>query len=255
MGAPNITRTTARPQPRLIIAGPAKVGKSTFGASMPNPIFVRTEDGTNGMDVDAFDVLSSFEQCIEQLKWIATGQHQYQTIIIDALDGLERLIWAKVVEDHNAQQPQKPITSIEEIGYAKGYIFALAHWQRLIGALTYLRNKGLAICLLCHTHQRRVSPPDMEEFERYEPRIHHKTLGLLVEWADLIGFAQLETRTKATESGKRQGVTTGRRMLHCSESAAYVAGNRYAIEESLPLAWDALSPLLGISITTANNKE
>jgi hypothetical protein len=241
--------------PRLIIAGPAKVGKTTFGASMPKPNFERTEDGTNGMDVDAFDVLPDYTTCLEQLRWLAKGEHQYQTLVIDALDGLERLIWSQVVLDHNAANPAKPIKSIEDIGFAKGYIFALTYWQRLVSALTYLRDQGMAICMLCHTHQRRVSPPDMEEFERYEPRIHHKALGLLVEWADLIGFAQLETRTKATESGKRQGVTTGRRMLHCSESAAYVAGNRYGIESSLPLAWDELSPLLGISTTTANNKE
>lgn len=243
MPMPNITKTTSRPAPRLIIAGPAKVGKSTFGASMPSPIFIRTEDGTNGMDVDAFDIIKSFDDAMTQLRALAKEEHAYQTVVIDALDGLERHIWSAVVAEYN-MTAKNSVENIEDIGYAKGYIFALSFWQRLIAALTYLRDKGINICLIAHTHQRKVTPPDMEEYERYEPRIHHKALGLLVEWADLIGFARVEMRTKESASGKRQGLSTGRRLLHVSESAAYVAGNRYGIEDDLELNWAALAPLL-----------
>lgn len=243
MPLPNITRTTERPKPRLIIAGPAKIGKSTFAALMPKPIFIRTEDGTNGMDVDAFDVIASFDDAMQQIRALATEAHDYETVVIDALHGLERHIWAQVVKDYN-ETAKRRVDSIESIEYAKGYIFALPYWQKLIGALTYLRDKGMNICLIAHTHQKRVTPPDMEEYERYEPRIHHKALGILVEWADLIGFARMETRTKEGSSGKRQGISTGRRLLHVSESAAYVAGNRYGIEDDLELSWAALAPLL-----------
>ena len=243
MPLPNITRTTERPKPRLIIAGPAKIGKSTFAASMPKPIFVRTEDGTNGMDVDAFDVIKSFDDAMAQLRALATEAHDYETVVIDALDGLERHIWAAVCIEYN-KSAKNPVANIEDIGYAKGYIFALSYWQKLISALTYLRDKGMNVCLIAHTHQRKVTPPDMEEYERYEPRIHHKALGILTEWADLIGFARMEMRTKESTNGKRQGLSTGRRLLHVAESAAYVAGNRYGIEDDLELSWAALAPLL-----------
>ena len=147
-----------------------------------------------------------------------------------------------VVEDNKTAKNQ--IVSIEDIGYARGYIFALSYWQKLISALTYLRDKGMNICLIAHTHQKRVSPPDMEEYERYEPRIHHKALGILTEWADLIGFARMEMRTREADNGKRQGISTGRRLLHVSEAAAYVAGNRYGITEDILLSWNELEPLL-----------
>lgn len=237
---PNITRTTARLPTRIIVAGPAKVGKSTFASGMPAPIFLRTEDGTNGMDIDAFDVLTSFDEAMAQLRALATEQHDYQTVVIDALDGLERLIWPAVIERYN-ETAKKPVASIESIEYAKGYILALLYWQMLLNALTYLRNKGMRICLICHTHQRKVTPPDLPEYERYEPRIHHKALAMLVEWADLIGFACIETRTKEGDDGRIRGLSTGRRLLHCAESAAYVAGNRYGITASLNLAWPDLA--------------
>ena len=246
MPLPNITRTTARPPPRLLIGGQAKVGKSTFAAGMPAPIFIRTEDGTNGMDVDAFDVVQSWDMAITQLRSLATEEHDYRTVVIDALDGLERVIWAQVVADYNASA-KREVASIEAIEYAKGYIFALQYWQRLLDALTYLRNKrGMMVCLIAHTHQRRVNSPDLPEYERYEPRLHHKALGMVTEWCDLIGFARIETRTREVD-GRTQGITTGRRMLHCTESAAYIAGNRYGIDDAaIPLTWADLAPHLGV---------
>lgn len=239
-----ITRTSQRKPPRIMVAGPAKVGKSTFAASMPAPIFIRSEDGTNGMDVDAFPVLQSFDDCMAQLRHLAKPGHGYQTVVIDALDGLERVIWHAVVADYNATSSKRQVESIESIEYAKGFVFALAYWERVLKALTYLRDQGMLICLLAHTHQRRVTPPDLPEYERYEPRLHHKALAMIVEWLDLIGFARMETRTKEVD-GRTQGVTTGRRMLYCSESAAYVAGNRYGIENPLELSWPALSQAIG----------
>jgi hypothetical protein len=139
------------------------------------------------------------------------------------------------------------VESVESIEYAKGYIFALSYWQRLLGALTYLRDrKGMMSCLICHTHQKRCQPPDLPEFERYEPRLHHKALGMIVEWCDLIGFARIETRTKEVD-GKTQGLLTGRRLLYCHEAAAYVAGNRYGITDAVPFTWADLAPHLGVS--------
>jgi hypothetical protein len=177
---------------------------------------------------------------MSQLRALATEAHEYQTVVIDALDGLERLVWPAVVAQYN-ETAKKPVTSIEGIEYARGYILALVFWQKLLAALTYLRNKGMRVCLIAHTHQRKVTPPDLPEYERYEPRIHHKALAMLVEWADLIGFACIETRTKEGDDGRIRGLSTGRRLLHCAESAAYVAGNRYGITAPTNLAWAELA--------------
>ncbi len=39
--------------PRILMHGLPKVGKSTFASQLPNPVFLPTEDGLNGLDVQA----------------------------------------------------------------------------------------------------------------------------------------------------------------------------------------------------------
>lgn len=40
--------------PRIMIYGSEGVGKSTFGASAPSPIFIQTEDGLGELDSTSF---------------------------------------------------------------------------------------------------------------------------------------------------------------------------------------------------------
>jgi hypothetical protein len=251
MPLPNITRTSDRGPLRLIAYGQPKVGKTTMAAGSPSPIFLRTEDGTHGLDVDAFDLLSSYQQAMDQLVALAKEEHQYQTVVVDGLDGIERLIWAEVVPLYNASA-KRPVKDISEIPYKAGYDTALAFWQRFINGLDYLRVKrSMGVICLAHSIQRKVSPPDLDEYERYEPRIHHKAMSLITGWSDIIGFARHETIVRESANGKGQGIGTGRRLLCVAENPAYVAGNRYSIDKELPLTWAALNA----AITTTINKE
>lgn len=222
-----IIKTTERLPPRIIIHGGPGVGKTTLGANAPSPIFLRTENGTEGLGVDAYAVSKTWDEFFSDFTDLAKSDHTYKTVVIDALDGLERLIWHKVAQDNGKK-------SIEEIGYAKGYIFALDYWQRIIDGLTFLRErKGMNCLLLCHSIVKRHASPDLEEFDRYQPRLHDKAMGLLIEWADLIGFARSETVVRETEGGRAQGVATGRRTISCQDAAAFVGKNRYHITKPI----------------------
>ena len=50
----SISKTTALSAPRLLLYGSAGVGKTTFAAQAPKPIFLFTEDGAGTLNVDAF---------------------------------------------------------------------------------------------------------------------------------------------------------------------------------------------------------
>ena len=59
----------ARP-PRIMIYGSEGIGKSTFAALVPNPVFVQTEDGLSEIDCSKFPLgrasttsFSSFRRC------------------------------------------------------------------------------------------------------------------------------------------------------------------------------------------------
>lgn len=170
----DIQPTHRQQPPRILVHGVPGIGKSTFGASLPAPIFIQAEDGLDGVEAQAFPLAQSFDDVMEQLKAIyEEGQGTYQTVVIDTIDAMERLIWAKVSADNK-------VDSIEGIPYGKGYIFALAYWEKLLQTLNFLRQNGFIICLLCHTSVKRFQSPTTDAYDRYELSLHKGSSALLV---------------------------------------------------------------------------
>ena len=230
------TRRAAQP-PRVVIHGPHGVGKSTLGANAYAPIFLPLEDGLTGLEVDAFPQLRTWPEVKEALRSLETEAHDFGTAVIDSLDWLEPIIWAELCRKHD-----KP--SVESFGYGKGYTEALPMWRDFLDTLDRLRAKGMAVILIAHSEIKRFDAPDSDPFDRYGIKLHKGASALVQEWADVIGFAQFETTIKKTESGfgavKTRGIGTGRRLLHVVEKPAYVAKNRYGMDDTIPLDWTAL---------------
>lgn len=113
-----------RPAPRrVLLYGTQGIGKSTFAACAPKPIFIQTEDGLGEIDCDKFPLAKAFGHVMKTLTALYTERHDYRTVVVDSLDWLERLIWGEVCRE-------KAVGSIEDIGYAKGYVFSLTQSGR-----------------------------------------------------------------------------------------------------------------------------
>lgn len=234
----SISRTSRNSlPPRVVVHGDGGVGKTTFAASAYKPIFLPFEDGLDGIEVDAFPRLASYQDAVDAIASLASGEHDYDTAVIDSLDWLEPLVWAEV-----ARQAGK--NSIEDIPYGKGYAEALPLWRKLLDGLNYLREtRGMATILIAHSQIKRFEAPDSDAFDRYEIKLHKGANALVREWADVIGFAHHETMVKKETSGfqtRARGMSTGRRLLRVVETPACIAKNRYALPEVIPLSWDAL---------------
>ena len=87
----SITRGKESCPPRIFLYGQEGVGKSTFGGSAPNPIFIQTEDGLSEIEASKFPLAESYEEALRYLEAIRDGEHEFQTLVIDSLDWLERL--------------------------------------------------------------------------------------------------------------------------------------------------------------------
>ena len=118
---------------RVMLYGTHGIGKSTFASRAPKPVFIQTEDGLGEIDCDKFPLTTTFDQAMQALSELYTDKHAYRTVVVDSLDWLERLIWAEVCRKRNVE-------SIEDIGYAKGYVFALTQWREFLEGLSALRN-------------------------------------------------------------------------------------------------------------------
>jgi len=234
----SIVTGPAMAPPRCLLYGPAGVGKTTFASTAPAPIFIQTEDGADVVGAARFPVAKSYEDVEQAIGTLATEAHDYSTVVVDSLDWLEQLIWRRVCDVHK-------ISSIEDLGYGKGYVHALDVWRSFLDGLNHLRNnKNMAVIMLAHCHIKRFEDPATEAYDRYEIKLHRKAGDVCMESADLIGFATYRTSTKKIDGGFGRKVTravgTGERVLRTSERPAFVAKSRYPISEELPLSWDAL---------------
>ncbi len=114
---------------------------STFGAMAPAPIFIPTEDGLADIECARFPLAQAFEDVMAAITALYTESHDYQTVVIDSLDWLERLIWAEVVRRKPSTEKGRSVTSIEDYGFSKGYVFALEPWQEVLDGFSALRNE------------------------------------------------------------------------------------------------------------------
>lgn len=85
---------------RIMVYGTHGIGKSTFAAQAPGAVFISTEDGIADIDCDSFPICKTLEQFGGCLDMLLREEHSYQTVAIDSLDWLERLIWQFVCDKH-----------------------------------------------------------------------------------------------------------------------------------------------------------
>lgn len=236
-----IQRGKASKPPRILIYGTEGIGKSTFGAEAPRPIFIQTEDGLDEINCDRFPLATSYEQVSAALQELRTAEHDYESVVIDSLDWLERLVWDSLCQEYG-------VSSIEKVdgGYARGYTHALKHWREIITHLNALRNqKGMVVVLIAHSKVERFEDPEAASYDRYSPRLHKHAGALVSEWCDAVLFATRRIRTQSEDAGfsrKRNiahAVGRDERILRCVGGPSCVAKNRYGITDELPLSWSA----------------
>lgn len=226
------TGISSRP-PRILIFGPHGIGKSTFGASAPAPIFLPTEDGLTTIDIPHFPVATALPQVWEAIGALIKENHDYKTFVVDTLDWLEKLIWSAVCEEHKTD-------AIEGIGYGKGYNYALTHWDRFIRGLDKLRDKGMAVVLLAHSSIQTYNPPDNTPYDRHAIKLHKTASAKIEEWCDAVLFVNYRVFVK-TEKGKSSGKATGgERILYTSPNPAYKTKNRYGLPEEVDFNFNTL---------------
>lgn len=228
-------------QPILtLIYGPDGLGKSTFGSEAPNPIFLGTERGTYSLDVARFPAVHSLKDFNQALTELLTEEHPYKTLVIDSLDWLEPLVWEQVVFD----QEKTNIKSIEDIGYARGYIYALDYWRSMQGKLTQLRDKGMNIVLVAHATVKEAKDPSVQaDYNRYQLKLHDKAAALWREYVDSLLFINLEVATAKDDKGKMRAYGDGTRFLFTETRPAFHAKNRdnlpFQIQAPLGGSWQA----------------
>lgn len=217
-----ITRGKSQDAPRIVLYGMEGIGKSTFAANFPNPVFVQTEDGLGQIDCAKFPLCQKGRDALDQLTALANEPNDFQTVVLDSLDWLERLIWDDVCA-------QNKVDSIEHIGYGKGYVMALTSWRIILDVLTELHNQRKIVLLLAHAVAEDYTDPEVTGLKRFTPRLHKTARSLIAEYVDLVLLATRKFGAATGESGNNP------RIVRTEPSPYQVAKSRYAIPAELPL--------------------
>ena len=229
--------------PRIEVYGVEGIGKSSFAASAPNSVFIQTENGLSEIDCHKFPLANSFSDVMEALNALYQEKHDFQTVAIDSLDWLERLIFDEVCREYGVRSVEKA-----DGGYSRGYVHALTHWRKIIGFLEALRDeKGMACILIAHSKIEKFEDPESSAYDRYSPRLHKHANALISEWVDAVLFATRKFRTQKEDAGFNRertiaaplGADGGERILRTVGGPACVAKNRFNLPAELPLSWDA----------------
>lgn len=229
----SIQKNTALKAPRVMIYGVEGIGKSTFAAGAPNPIFIMTEDGLGTLQVDHFPIATSTSDVMNAIGTLYTEKHDFQTVVIDSLDWLENIIWREIEEKHDAK----------DLAYGKGAVIAAEQWRKVLDGLDSLRiDRNMAVILIAHTTIKRFDSPEVEPYDRYQPKLQERSSAVIREWSDAVLFANYKTIIKKDDVGfnktNTRGFSTGERLLFTSERPAYMAKNRYNLPDSIPMSWD-----------------
>jgi hypothetical protein len=219
--------------PRVVLYGTHGVGKSTFAAAADSPVFIQTEEGLDALDVTAFPLSRSYEDVMECIKSLCVEEHEFQTVALDSADWLEQLIWKKVATSHK-------VASIEDIGYGKGYIYAVELWHDILEGFDMLRNeKNMQVFILAHSQIKRFDDPLADSYDRYTLDLHKGGASVISEWCDVLAFANYTVATVKEELGFKQkrtrAVGAGTRVIHTQERPGWVAKSRWSLPDTMDL--------------------
>ncbi|MCK1187778.1 ATP-binding protein [Streptococcus uberis] len=240
-----ITRGKRARAQRVVIYGPEGIGKSSFAAQFPEPLFIDTEGSTDNMDVARMDDKpTSYTMLKNQIAFVKANPTCCKTLIIDTIDWAESLI----VDDVCAQHGKK---GIEDFGYGNGYTYVREEMGRFLNLLQDLIEVGINIVLTAHAQMRKFEQPDETgAYDRYELKLGKKTSSqtapLVKEWADMVLFANYKTVVMTTDTNKKKA-TGGQRVIYTQHHPAWDAKNRHGLPEEIPLDYGAIAHIFNVS--------
>lgn len=242
-----ITRGIKARAQKVVIYGPEGIGKSSFAAQFPDPVFIDTEGSTDNMDVARLDKPSSWTMLLNEIAFIKANPDSCKTLVVDTIDWAESL----AVESVCAQHGKK---GIEDFGWGNGYTYVREEIGRFLNSLSELIDLGINVVLTAHAQIKTFTQPDeMGSYDRYELKLGKKTSSqtapLVKEWADMVLFCNYETIVMTDEKSKKSKAQGGQRVMYTQHHPAWDAKNRHNLPNKLPLDYAGIAHIFNVQPT------
>ena len=249
----SISADTIERPPRIIINGLAKIGKSTFASSAPNPIVIaiQGEDGIDAINVATWRddkkrpiPCRSITELFQRIEQLSTAEHSYRTVVIDSATTLDRLVLQEALIREGVKEP---INLGGGYGHQSDTICKI--WMEISECFEWLRNeRDMTVIMTGHVVVKTSKNPLVDKYDAYSMDINTKAGEMLFQVFDCLLFANKKVNTSEEDAGfnrkRRIAIDNTRkdRKIYTQAHPSYPAGGRGVygmLPNEIDLCWES----------------
>lgn len=239
----------------VLLYGEPGSGKSTWASQSPSPIFIASDE-IDELDVDRMPKVTTYKDAIDQLDWLVKESHGYNTVVIDTIDAIEKIIHQEILDKEKSDKTRS--MNKAQGGYGNAYAVATDYMIGIKNKLSILRDKrDMNIIILCHSDTKVTNDPLLgDSYTEYYLTLHHKVGSLFVDWVSAVLFLAFDVSKSEND---KFAYGNGDRYLYTQKKPGFIAKNRYHLpavleakeEESFRPFYDGYNSYFDNSVDTS----
>lgn len=223
----------------IVVVGTPGVGKSSFAAKAPRPIFLGADE-TGELDIDRMPRPKSYVELLSQLDHLIKNKGlEYQSVVIDTLDSVEQMVHQELL----ASDPKKTGSMIAAHGgYGKALDMSASRLTDLRERLKTLRDQhGMNVIIVAHAKKATATDSILGmSYDTQEMALHAKAQAIFADWVSAVLFATYIIHPQAgTNTDKIFAMGEGKRVLLTEKRPGHIGKNRFSLPYEMDLDFNA----------------
>ncbi len=226
---------------RLVVCGTEGVGKTSFAAYAPKPVFIMTRGETglitlmnHGLipETSHFPPVMAWADLLNVVQALKDEPHDHKTLVIDSVSGAEKMCDINIT----AKDFQNSDTAF--LAYGNGPDASATEWERFLNLLDALRiERQMGIICLGHAEATTFRNPGGQDYKRFTLNSRPKVRSATLQWSDTFLFMNFEDDldTKGM-TAKAKGSTI--RLIYTDRTAKSDGKNRVNLPPIIPMGKD-----------------
>lgn len=203
----------------ILLYGAPKTGKSTLASQFEKPLFLATEAGLNSLSTYNVEI-DNWEKFLTVCAEIASGNHDFKTIVIDTIDNLFSMCSFYICTKNKIQHES-------ELDWGKGWKLVEEEFARAITKLSLL---PYGLLMISHAEQDEIKTRT-GTITKWRPTMPKQARKRVIPMCDFIFFVTIENKPTGEE-----------RFIRTKPSENWEAGDRTGkLPATMELSYNAIS--------------